>query len=321
MFIGNEVRSDLHQPREILALAPNPRAFRLIWGLAWFTVLLVAASLPALGGNDCEKAKELYQEGAKLLNFSERKDAFKKAVVLCPTYAEAHVNLADACENLNEYEDAEKHYSEAIKQGLNSFIPYLGLGEVYLKTGRYHLAIEAYRKGKDLAPDNDRIAGGLNVASERIGREKRLYTQAEIQSCLLEDEAFRLMCMCPIDHYSVLRKMICMPAIKFGSGSDQLSVFAADQLDEVGRAMNTPRVSDMAWLVIGHADIVGTESRNKKLAQRRAEKVKRYLVEKHKIDPSKLKVLSLGSTRPRSENNSTEGRADNRRVEVVLIGE
>jgi outer membrane protein OmpA-like peptidoglycan-associated protein len=296
-----------------------PQGLLTVFALAWITgCLLVLGSEAAFATTACDDAKEHYARGAKLLNFAERREAFAKAVELCPDYPEAHVNLADAYENLGDFDAAGKHYSQAIALGLQSPIPYIGLGEVYLRTGRYGLAKDCYAEGCNIEPGNERLQAGLKVAEERIKREKTFFPRAQITACLGEDEQFRLMCMCPGEHLSFLRKWICMPVVLFSSGSAELSKDALRQLDEVGEALKNKELVKRNWLIIGHADNIGIESRNKRLSKDRADKVKRYLADRHRIDPNRMRVLSFGGEQPRSANETPLGRTDNRRVEIVI---
>jgi outer membrane protein OmpA-like peptidoglycan-associated protein len=71
-------------------------------------------------------------------------------------------------------------------------------------------------------------------------------------------------------------------------------------------------------LVEGHTDNVGAPDYNMKLSQRRAESVVNYLVEKFGIDRSRLSAKGYGDTRRIAYNSSPEGRAKNRRVNVIL---
>jgi outer membrane protein OmpA-like peptidoglycan-associated protein len=260
----------------------------------------------------------LYARGTKLLNYEERKATFQKAVDLCPSYAEAHVNLADAYENLADFDNAERHYREALRINENFTTPCIGLGEVYLKTGRYRLAAEAFGRGLGISPDNERLQAGLKVASERLKREKGFYESAQIFACLTEDEEFRLMCMCPGDYYSSLKKWICIPPIFFGSGSWSLTPDTRRQLDEIGKALKTKELSGKKWLITGHADIVGTSERNLLISENRARAVKDYLAQAFGMDPKSFNTRSFGHNRPRATNSTLEGRSDNRRAEIVL---
>ena len=71
--------------------------------------------------------------------------------------------------------------------------------------------------------------------------------------------------------------------------------------------------------VTGHTDNVGTDAANQKLSLRRANAVKQYLAT-HGIDGAKIKTTGRGKTSPVADNKTAQGRARNRRVEVVITG-
>jgi OOP family OmpA-OmpF porin len=67
-------------------------------------------------------------------------------------------------------------------------------------------------------------------------------------------------------------------------------------------------------LVNGHTDSIGSEAYNQRLSEKRAKAVLDYLVGRG-IDPSRLKAVGHGESRPIASNETEEGRARNRRVE------
>jgi outer membrane protein OmpA-like peptidoglycan-associated protein len=69
--------------------------------------------------------------------------------------------------------------------------------------------------------------------------------------------------------------------------------------------------------VVGHTDNVGGLDYNMKLSQQRAEAVVKELVSKYKVDGSRLKALGVGPAAPVTSNETEEGKAKNRRVELV----
>lgn len=73
-------------------------------------------------------------------------------------------------------------------------------------------------------------------------------------------------------------------------------------------------------IIIGHTDSVGDADYNIGLSMRRAEAVAAYLVSTG-IATEKLRVLGRGETDPIASNDTKEGQAQNRRVEIVVIGE
>ena len=88
-------------------------------------------------------------------------------------------------------------------------------------------------------------------------------------------------------------------------------------LDEVGKLLaGNP---SLKLKVIGHTDNVGTAESNQKLSTRRAEAVAMALVHDYRIAADRLTASGAGSTRPVATNDTEEGRAKNRRVELVKI--
>ena len=71
--------------------------------------------------------------------------------------------------------------------------------------------------------------------------------------------------------------------------------------------------------VIGHTDSTGTADYNQQLSLRRAQAVRDYLA-KLGADTSKWEVIGMGVTKPIADNKTAAGRAENRRVEVEVIG-
>jgi peptidoglycan-associated lipoprotein len=71
--------------------------------------------------------------------------------------------------------------------------------------------------------------------------------------------------------------------------------------------------------VEGHTDSVGDAKANERLGMERAEQVKRYLYETHKVPLHKINVISYGETKPAATNKTKAGRAENRRIVVRVL--
>ncbi len=69
----------------------------------------------------------------------------------------------------------------------------------------------------------------------------------------------------------------------------------------------------------GHTDAGGSEKANQKISEKRAESAKKYLMDKFNIAGDRLVVKGYGSKKPIADNNTKEGRAKNRRVELKVI--
>ena len=70
----------------------------------------------------------------------------------------------------------------------------------------------------------------------------------------------------------------------------------------------------------GHTDNVGGKELNERIGMERAEAVKRYLYEKHQIPLHRMNVISYGEDKPEAPNNTRDGRAQNRRVVIRVLG-
>lgn len=71
--------------------------------------------------------------------------------------------------------------------------------------------------------------------------------------------------------------------------------------------------------IVGHTDDVGDNDYNQELSEQRAQAVGRYLV-KAGVDSSKIVAMGAGERLPVASNATDEGRAENRRVEVLVLG-
>jgi len=103
----------------------------------------------------------------------------------------------------------------------------------------------------------------------------------------------------------------------FEYDSDVLQASAITQLQKLGTLIQ--RNPKATFTVEGYTDSFGTSGYNLDLSQRRADSVKRYLVEAMRIDPAQIETHGYGATKFRaSPNGSIEEQSPNRRVEVVV---
>ncbi|HVF49015.1 MAG TPA: OmpA family protein [Pyrinomonadaceae bacterium] len=107
-------------------------------------------------------------------------------------------------------------------------------------------------------------------------------------------------------------------AVNFRAGSAVLSRDAKTQLDDIAKqAMNA---KGYVLEVSGFASAEGNTDVNRRLSQRRADAVIRYLVEEHRIPLRRIITpYGYGEAQPVADNTSRDGRAQNRRVEVRVL--
>jgi outer membrane protein OmpA-like peptidoglycan-associated protein len=103
--------------------------------------------------------------------------------------------------------------------------------------------------------------------------------------------------------------------ILFATDSDVIRPESTPTLTEIGGMLE--RYPDLRLTIEGHTDSQGDEAHNQDLSNRRAQAVKAYLVESHKVDAGRLATAGLGEGQPVADNGTSEGRAQNRRVELV----
>ncbi|HWP57254.1 MAG TPA: OmpA family protein [Candidatus Acidoferrales bacterium] len=75
------------------------------------------------------------------------------------------------------------------------------------------------------------------------------------------------------------------------------------------------------FLIAGHTDNTGPDDYNYELGAKRAASVARYLITQKGIDPTRVVTVSYGETAPLDDNKTRQGRAKNRRVEILVYKE
>jgi len=104
-------------------------------------------------------------------------------------------------------------------------------------------------------------------------------------------------------------------SVLFASNQASLLPEARTRLDQVEAVLLTTRERNVT--IEGHTDSRGSDALNLDLSQRRADTVRSYLVERG-YQADLVQAHGLGEGHPIADNNSAEGRANNRRVEIVI---
>lgn len=300
---------------------------KVIWGI-FATLFLVLISLPALGG-DCGRAREYYEKARKMkvsqnptLVLIKKEQLYKKAIELCPDYANAHNNLGDVYEKQGRYEEAIPQYRKASDLAPEEPYPYFGLGDIYYKTHRAAEAKKWYEKGLRYTTRYDVLTN------------ERLAFVRDIQGGgVIKAETIRGMLSAPL---STTRGAGEIVSITFGEGLipfdyDKYDIRddAKPQLNEIGKALKdmlgasgrdiSVEEREMpVFEIAGHTDKRGTDEYNLGLSKNRAESVINYLVNNFNIPKEGLIPKGYGERLPLCGTGDTKPcHALNRRVEIV----
>ncbi|HEY8945860.1 MAG TPA: OmpA family protein [Polyangiaceae bacterium] len=105
-------------------------------------------------------------------------------------------------------------------------------------------------------------------------------------------------------------------AVLFATGKSELLSLAKHKLDQVSEVLKEVP-EEQSILVEGHTDSRGADSMNQELSQGRANAVRSYLVSRG-IAAEQIRAVGKGEEQPLTTNDTAEGRANNRRVEIVI---
>jgi outer membrane protein OmpA-like peptidoglycan-associated protein len=122
------------------------------------------------------------------------------------------------------------------------------------------------------------------------------------------------------DEAVVLRKgnqiIIRLIGLSFPSGKSTIEPEYFSLLTSVQRAIRN--FSEATITIEGHTDAIGNDRYNENLSYERAMAVKQYLLANMGLDDSRITALGYGESRPIASNESNDGRAQNRRIDLVL---
>lgn len=108
---------------------------------------------------------------------------------------------------------------------------------------------------------------------------------------------------------------VALYGLFFDTGSAVLKPESKPALDEIGKLLKSE--PSLKVLVVGHTDTVGSWAANQDLSLKRAQSVAAALTSQYGIAASRLQAAGVGFASPVASNRSEQGRAKNRRVELV----
>lgn len=183
------------------------------------------------------------------------------------------------------------------------------------------VAMELDRKNTQLAMDADRFR---NVANEAVQNQNALKQAHGQMAKLRGEEAINEALKTAEREFDkneaeVSRQgntvVIRLKAMNFSTGSSELPAHSLDVLNKVKDILKESNPADI--VVEGHTDATGPAALNKRLSESRADAVAKFLVG-DEVSQEQVRAIGYGFEKPIASNKTKMGRAENRRVDIVI---
>ena len=169
-----------------------------------------------------------------------------------------------------------------------------------------------------------RLSYAQGAGDLRDFRDKSSYSAEDLAQALFAEPASPVRTRGVGPAKPLLSSPLPQPAVAlnvlFASNSATLPPASYAEVDKLGMVLSWPQYTDYRIQLAGHTDNLGSERKNQALSERRVQSIKAYLTQHFHIAPERVQVMGYGSTKPIAPNDTPEGRAKNRRVEVVSLG-
>ncbi len=167
--------------------------------------------------------------------------------------------------------------------------------------------------------DGNRVA---NIPQVNIKRTDKLYFTFEVSRDKPEEFGYITDIRVAGGGKTLYQKLeaegrVAIHDIHFATGKADILPESAESIKAVADVLKEH--ADIRLLIEGHTDNTGNFDKNMELSKERAAAVKIYLMDKFGIADNRLKTMGRGQTSPVASNNTEEGRAQNRRVEIVKM--
>jgi outer membrane protein OmpA-like peptidoglycan-associated protein len=175
---------------------------------------------------------------------------------------------------------------------------------------------EASARERELEATRDRLSSVQSDARktrEQLQRERQTRTQAEERAAAAVASLKELATVKEEARGTVIT---LSGSVLFLTGQAELLPIAERKLESVAKALVDLEPTE-SIVIEGHTDARGAEDTNQKLSEERANAVRDYLVA-HGVSADRVRTVGLGESKPIASNATPEGRANNRRVEIVI---
>jgi outer membrane protein OmpA-like peptidoglycan-associated protein len=169
---------------------------------------------------------------------------------------------------------------------------------------------QAEQNAQRLSGQVEEVSSVANAAGAAAKNAQASADQAQITANTANERITRL------DDFEVIKTI----SVHFKSGSAYLSRQAKAEIDEAAASLKDDSLKGWMVSVTGYADSTGNAGTNRSLSERRANAVIAYLVTQHNVPlPRLVQPFGYGSQKPVETNQTSEGRAQNRRVEINIL--
>lgn len=234
----------------------------------------------------------------------------------------ARVNPAGLYDAKRALDAAEKAQNDDPGSGAARDVAYVALRKAQLAEANARTVVTQTQEQAAIAALQETRAKALASTKERLGDDAKMPMSEQQARARAEVRAKQAMeslgAIASVKQGPRGATVITLPGgVLFETGKAELLPTARERLNQVARAL---KQSDGRKVdVIGYTDNVGSDDKNRDLSRRRAETVKAYLVTQQ-VPADLLTAKGQGKENPIANNANPEGRAMNRRVELVVEG-
>lgn len=177
---------------------------------------------------------------------------------------------------------------------------------------------EAFKAGK-----NKECPAEFKAAEDLKNKAYEIYAACRTKEAIdmAKDATKKAKALCPKKHAKVIDKMTSTVLFDFNK-----SEVRKDAEAELKKVLDfVKKYPGAKFKVEGHTDGIGSEKYNQGLSERRAEAIKNYLIKEGGVDKGMISSTGYGKTKPIAPNktkdgkDNPEGRAKNRRVEILVL--
>ncbi len=287
LFYANRARFLTDQSKKLETMAPQETAL-------WIEDLMSKITT-WLSGNDARDMDMQGQVGNIQQSITALKDDYKQ---VSDQLASTQKELAET-----------KTYYDAQIDSLTQMLALSKSRTDQEQKAKEKLLADLKAKESTLMKDKERILAEQRATAQTLEDERR-FNQKFIET----QNFFR------VDEAEVYKKgnqlIVRLKGMQFPVGTALIMPENYQLLSKVQRAIKL--FDDPSVVIEGHSDSTGSDEINKALSQQRADAVKDYFIANNTLAKSKIVAVGYGSDRPVASNASAEGRAANRRIDVVV---